>query len=143
MLAYANKFYHMRAIWLGYARICYPMAPLEHRGCNRPPQFQLAKAKNGMTGSGLQRAVVHDLQSHRGRSLIPTPAHVGGPCSVAAESEDAACRGTLRVFSSHLYSGWLGCCTEEACSSSVGICGQASMYLFTSSSSFIAWASST
>ena len=63
--------------------------------------------------------------------------------SVAAEPEAEACTGTLRVFISHLYFGYLGCCTEEACSSSMGICGQASMYFFTSSSSFILSASIT
>ena len=67
--------------------------------CKRPSQFQLLRAKKGITGVGLHKALAHWKQIHTGVSGAATPAQGGscGPgqeaamaCSAAASLAEAA-----------------------------------------------------
>ena len=58
-------------------RVSVAMERSRYSGCKRPPQFQLLRAKKGITGVGLQRALAQLKQIHTGVSGSATPAQGG------------------------------------------------------------------
>ena len=106
-----------------------------------PSQFQLLRAKKGITGVGRHSALAQWKQTHTGVFGAPTPAQ-GGNSSVAlapaAALLSAACVGTLLVLRSQRQFGCVGCWMEEAWSSSGGIKGHAVLYFRTSRSASMA-----
>ena len=107
---------------------------------SRPIQLSFAHASKGSLGFVAPRSVKHSQQAHTGTDGSPMPAHVGNASTSceASLARNAAVRlssstGTLRECKSQRHSGWSGCCTLEACSSSVGINGHLPAYRDTSS----------
>ena len=84
-----------------------------YNGCSRPPHRSFASAYFGKVGRGAHKQLRHSQHIQTDSRSSPTPA-------------DAI--GTRRVWRSQRYSGYSGCVTDDASSSSGGIKGQRRLY---------------